>query len=204
MIDNIQWELDNLDIPTDTGITDVSWLEEMIWSVKDDLSMRIDDLEWAAINTTSNANIYAEKWIVDDLQYEVLYVQEQLVDLQNVINSLETTSSSDTTSSNTTADDEVWLLYVDHQEDSYTGDYWLDGEYNGHQLWVNWDCGTSGSQFEYCYIFRYPVAFTISGWVWVIQPIPPSTEWSANAYVDARWPWKKTWDGDVNSVVKGD
>ena len=43
MIDDIQWELDTLDIPTDTGTTDVSWLEEMIWDVKNELSMRIDE-----------------------------------------------------------------------------------------------------------------------------------------------------------------
>ena len=180
----------------------------MIMDVKNDLTMRLNELEYAATSTTTtDDNLYAEKWMIEDLQYEVMYVQEQLVDLQNIVSLLENSSSSNTTSSNTTnetADDEVFHLYVDHQQDSYTGDYWLDGEYNGHQLWVNWDCGTPGGQFEYCYIFRYPVGFTTSGWVWVIQPIPPSTEWSANAYVDARWPWKKTWDGDVNSVVKGD
>jgi chromosome segregation ATPase len=174
-IDDIQWKLNNLDIPTDTGTTDVSWLEEMIWDVKDELSMRIDALEWAAINGTDDDGIYAEKWLVEDLQYEVMYVQEQLIDLQNVVSSLGNTTSSNTTTSETADDFHTTLLYVDHQENSYTGDYWLNGEYNGHPLWVNWDCGTSGGQFEYCYIFRYPVGFTTSGWVWVIQPISTST-----------------------------
>ena len=202
MIYDIQWELYTLDIPTDTGTTDVSWLEEMIWDVKNELSMRIDELEWASDTTTTSDDMYAERWQLEDLQYEVMYVQEQLINLQNIVSSLENTTSSNTTTSNEIEGgaNANPHLYVYHNQDSYTGDYWLDGEYNGHPLWVNWECGNPGSQFEYCYIFRYPVGFTNSGWVWVIQPIPPSDEWSANAYTDGRWPWKKEWSGNVNSV----
>ena len=93
------------------------------------------------------------------------------------------------------------MLYLEHSETSYTGEYFLDGYFNGFPMWVNWNCGTPGSQFEFCYIFRHPVAFTASGWVWVVQPIPPTTEWRANAYVDAEWPWQGNWDGAVHNVT---
>jgi len=93
-------------------------------------------------------------------------------------------------------------LYVSHNNDSYTGTYWYIGnDFNNYPVWLNPDCGES------CYIYRYPVAFTESGWVWVLQPSPPSTEWLANAYIDADWPWEKIvipgkddWGPDVEFV----
>ena len=82
-------------------------------------------------------------------------------------------------------------LYVSHNNDSYTGTYWYVGnDFNNYPVWLNPDCGES------CYIYRHPVAFTTSGWVWVLQPLPPSTEWDANAYIDADWPWEMVPDGD--------
>jgi hypothetical protein len=202
-IDDIQWELDNMDIPTST---DTSWLEDLMYNIKDELSMRIDELEWASDTTTTSDDMYAEKWRLEDLQYEVMYIQEQVWELQTLVNASQSSADNNTTTSNNIEGgaNANPHLYINHNQDSYTGDYWLDGEYNGHPLWVNWECGNPGSQFEYCYIYRHPVGFTSSGWVWVIQPIPPSDEWSANAYTDGRWPWKKEWSGDVNSVeVKG-
>ena len=211
MIDDIQWELDNLDIPTSTGTVDVSWLEDLIYNIKEELSWRIDELEWASDTTTTSDDMYAEKWLVEDLRDKVIYVQDQVWELQTLINDLQTSinnsttsSSSSTTSGSTTttisgrswegAWDEPYLIYVDHQQDSYTGDYWMDGYWNGEPVWVNWECGNPGSQFEYCYVFKYNYAS------WVIQPLEPSNEWLANAYTDGQWPWSGTWNGDVNSV----
>jgi len=200
-IDDIQWELNNIDIPTFTT-TDVSWLEDLMYDIKNELSMRIDELEWASDTTTSDDDMYAKKWQLEDLQYEVMYIQEQVWELQTLVNESQSSVNNNNTTSNNTEGgaNANPHLYINHNQDSYTGDYWLNGEYNGHPLWINWECGNPGSQFEYCYIYRHPVGFTNSGWVWVIQPIPPSDEWSANAYTDGRWPWKKEWSGDVNSV----
>jgi len=207
MIDDIQWDLDNLDIPTFTT-TDVSWLEDLMYSIKNELSMRIDELEWASDTTsTTSDDMYAEKWMLEDLQSEVMFVQEQVWELQTLINDSQTTSNNNNTttgnnsSSTTTAGrswdgawDEPYWIYVDHQQDSYTGDYWMDGYWNGEPVWVNWECGIANTQFEYCYVFKYNYAS------WVIQPLEPSNEWLANAYTDGQWPWSGTWNGDVNSV----
>jgi hypothetical protein len=74
----------------------------------------------------------------------------------------------------------------------------MDGYWDGYAVWINWECDSPGSQFEYCYIFKYNHAS------WVIQPLEPSNEWLANAYTDGEWPWSSTWNGAVNSVeVKG-
>ena len=211
-IDDIQWELDNLDIPTFTA-TDVGWLEDLMYNIKNELSMRIDELEWASDTTsTTSDDMYAEKWQLEDLQSEVMFVQEQVWELQTLINDSQTTSNN-TTSNNTTttstagrswdgAWDEPYWIYVSHVDGngnhSYTGDYWMDGYWNGEPVWINWECGTPGGQWEYCYVFKYNYAS------WVIQPLEPSNEWLANAYTDGEWPWSGTWNGDVNSVeVKG-
>ena len=213
MIDDIQWDLDNLDIPTFTA-TDVGWLEDLMYDIKNELSMRIDELEWASDTTsTTSDDMYAEKWMLEDLQSEVMFVQEQVWELQTLINDSQTTSNN-TTSNNTTttstagrswdgAWDEPYWIYVSHVDGngnhSYTGDYWMDGYWNGEPVWINWECGTPGGQWEYCYIFKYNYAS------WVIQPLEPSNEWLANAYTDGEWPWSGTWNGDVNSVeVKGE
>ena len=202
MIDDIQWELENLDIPNTPDTVDTSWLEDLMYDIKNELSMRIDELEWASDTTTTSDDMYAEKWLLEDLQYEVMYIQEQVWELQTLVNESQSSSNNNTTTSDNVEGgaNANPHLYINHNQDSYTGDYWSNGEYNGHPLWINWECGNPGSQFEYCYIYRHPVGFTNSGWVWVIQPIPPSDEWSANAYTDGRWPWKKAWSGDVNSV----
>ena len=86
-------------------------------------------------------------------------------------------------------------IYVNHTQDSYTGDYWMDGYYDTYPVWVNWECGNTGSQFEYCYVYKY------NHTSWVIQPVTPTDQWQANAYNDnGAWPWEGTWAGDVESV----
>ena len=50
------------------------------------------------------------------------------------------------------------------------------------------------SKFEKCFIFEYKPE------MWVIQPLAPSTEWLANAYTYAEWPWEGSWDGDVKRI----
>ena len=86
MIDDIQWELDNLDIPTTPDTVDTSWLEDLMYDIKNELSMRIDELEWASDTTTTSDDMYAEKWMLEDLQSEVMFVQEQVWELQTLIN----------------------------------------------------------------------------------------------------------------------
>ena len=211
-IDDIQWELDNLDIPTFTA-TDVSWLEDLMYSIKNELSMRIDELEWASDTTsTTSDDMYAEKWQLEDLQSEVMFVQEQVWELQTLINDSQTTSNN-TTSNNTTttstagrswdgAWDEPYWIYVSHVDGngnhSYTGDYWMDGYWNGEAVWTNWVCGIP--PWDICHIYKY------NHTSWVLQPSEPGNEWLANAYNDnGEWPWDGTWSGDVNQVeVKGE
>jgi hypothetical protein len=207
MIDNIQWELENINIPVASNNTaDTEWLEDLIHSIKDELSWRLDELEWASDTTTTSDDMYADKWMVEDLQYEVMYIQEQVWELQTLVQdsqSSSTTSSNSTTSSSTSTSGRSWdgswnepyWLRVDHNEPSYTGDYYMDGYWDGYAVWINWECDTPGSQFEYCYIFKY------NHTSWVIQPLEPSNDWLANAYNDnGEWPWQGTWAGSVNSI----
>ena len=55
-----------------------------------------------------------------------------------------------------------------------------------------------------CYIYKFSVAFTSSGWVWVLQPGPPTTEWNAASYTTAEWPWEiplgEGWSSDIDYV----
>ena len=78
-IDDIQWELENMDVPTvSSNTTDTDWLEDLIHQIKDELTWRIDELEWASDNTTTSDDMYVEKWQIENLEYEVMYIQEQL------------------------------------------------------------------------------------------------------------------------------
>ena len=201
-----------------TGSSDprVDTLLKDVYQIKEDIGYRIADLEdmvHHSMNTTSGEKqddmIYAMQdelqWTLEQFYFEIEDIRMQLWDLQETVNFL--ASNPTTSSGNSGASSgygtgmEPYVLYLEHAESSYTGEYFLDGYHNGFPMWVNWDCGTPGSQFEFCYIFKFPVAFTASGWVWVVQPIPPSTAWSANAYVDSEWPWQGTWDGAVNKVT---
>ena len=198
----------------------VDTLLQDVYQIKEDIGYRIADLEdmvhHAMNNSTSGGNTDATMnqmqeelyWTLEQFYFEIEDIRMQLWDLQETVNFL---ASNPTTSSGTSGASgntggfgtgmEPHMLYLEHSESSYTGEYFLDGYFNGFPMWVNWNCGTPGSKFEFCYIFRHPVAFTASGWVWVVQPIPPTTEWMANAYVDSEWPWQGNWDGAVHNVT---
>jgi hypothetical protein len=206
-IDDIQWELDNIDIQVVANdTTDTVWLEELVYNIKEELSWRLDELEWASDNTTTDDDMYAEKWLVEDLQYEVMHIQEQVWELQTLVNDSNDTiiSGNDTTSSNTMVGrnwDGNWSepqhIYVEHGDGSsnhsYSGDYWMDGYYDTYPVWVNYECGTG--QWQYCYIYKYNHAS------WVLQPVEPTDQWQANSYNDnGEWPWEGTWAGDVQFV----
>ena len=71
----------------------------------------------------------------------------------------------------------------------------MDGYWDGKPVWINWQCGTPGGQWEYFYVFKY------NHTSWVLQPLEPSTEWLANSYNDnGEWPWEGSWSGDVIKV----
>ena len=212
-IDDIQWQLDTIDINVvESNTTDTSWLEDLIYNIKDELSWRIDELEWASDTTTTSDDMYAEKWMLEDLQYEVMYIQEQVWELQELANEYENSQNNNTTSSNPPntststsgrswdgAWNEPYWIYIEHVDSNgnhtYTGDYWMDGYWDGKPVWINWQCGTPGGQWEYCYVFKY------NHTSWVLQPLEPSTEWLANSYNDnGEWPWEGSWSGDVIKV----
>jgi len=65
-IDDIQWELASMDMPTvASNATDTEWLETLIFDIKNELTWRIDELEWAADTTTTSDDMYAEKWMFE-------------------------------------------------------------------------------------------------------------------------------------------
>ena len=210
-IQEMQWELESIEMPAVSGPSDTTWLEEMIYGVKEELSWRLDELEWASDDTTTSDDMYAEKWRLEDLQYEVMNIQEQVWELQTLVNdsqSSSTTSSSSSSSSNTMVGrnwDGNWsepqLIHVEHGDGSsnhsYSGDYWMDGYYDTYPVWVNWECGTG--QWQYCYVYKY------NHTSWVLQPVEPTDQWQANSYNDnGAWPWEGSWAGDIQSVEKGD
>ena len=212
-IDDIQWELENMEMPTvSNNTTDTAWLETLIFDIKNELTWRIDELEWASDNTTTSDDMYAEKWMIEDLQYEVMYVQEQVWELQTLINNSSSTSSNNanptpTPSSPTSgrswegAWNEPYGIHLNHKDGNtnhvYTGDFWLDGYWNGEPVWTRWGCGVP--PWDTCYIYKYNYTS------WVLQPSEPGNEWLANAYNDnGVWPWEGTWSGDVNFVDKID
>jgi len=213
-IDDIQWQLDTMDIQVvASDNNDTGWLEDLIYQIKEELTWRIDELEWASDTTTTSDDMYAQQWMVEDLQYEVMYIQEQVWELQELANEYQNSTNNGNNSSTTANStstmtagrswdgswDEPYWLYVDHNESSYTGDYYMDGYWDGEPVWINWECGIANTQFEWCYIFKYNYVS------WVIQPLAPSNEWLANAYTDLEFPWSGTWNGGVNSVhVKGE
>ena len=213
MIDDIQWELDNIDIPAPANnTTDVTWLEDLIYEVKQELSWRIDELEHAATSITGDDDTYAEKWMLEDLQYEVMTIQEQVWELQEIANNYTDNNNNynndGTTSSNTTTGrswdgswNEPYWIQVNHKDNStnhsYTGDYWMDGYWNGEAVWTNWNCGIP--PWDICHIYKY------NHTSWVLQPSEPGNEWLANSYNDnGEWPWEGNWDGDVISVQNMD
>ena len=212
-IDDIQWELENIEVPTvASGATDTGWLEDLIYQIKDELTWRIDELEWASDNTTTSDDMYVEKWQIENLEYEVMNIQEQVWELQELAYEYENSQNNDTTSNNTsgwTTEGRTWDgpwnepygIHLNHKDGNtnhvYTGDFWLDGYWNGEPVWTRWGCGVP--PWDTCYVYKYNYTS------WVLQPSEPGNEWLANAYNDnGEWPWEGTWSGDVNFVDKID
>jgi hypothetical protein len=166
--------------------------------------------EVTATSGTSGTDYSSE---IADLQYELEmmndnlgqvfdYIFDELQRLESDFLASSTSGSSNSGSGASTGVPEK--LYVDHSTNSnqYNGTYVRAGDYNGSPMWECHGCNGTSGQFAVSYLFRYPVGFTASGWVWVVQPIPPTTEWMANSYLDAEWPWESTnWSGDVQSVT---
>ena len=128
------------------------------------------------------------------------YIFQELQSLREDLNAL-ANSSDDNSTGNVDVPEK---LYVTHSTNpnQYDGTYVLTGSFNGFPKWECEECDGTSGQFAIAYLYRHPVGFTESGYVWVVQPIPPTTEWMANSYLDADWPWNGTnWSGDVTSVT---
>ena len=140
-IDDIRWELDNIDIPTAATPTDTTWLEDLMYDIKHELSLRIDELELVSTSNTGSNDVYAEIWEVDDLRNEILYLQEQVWELQTLVANSSSTSTQSNNSPPATSTTsgrswdgsytEPYCIYIDHVDNNgnhtYTGDYWMDG-----------------------------------------------------------------------------
>ena len=88
---------------------------------------------------------------------------------------------------------------VNNNDQSYNGIYFIDPSYknvNGRPVYSN---NAKGSLKRF--IFRYPVKFSESGFVWVLQPISPLIqEWCAHAYgYGDDLPWNADW-GDTQVI----
>ena len=173
-----------------------------VYNIKDDLSNRLSHLEQMinSFDISSGLHEFQEQlyeqmsYTLEDIYFQIEDNRTQIHKLYNILNDIDNTTidNNNTTSSNNNT--EVYILEVKHKETSYTGTYYLDHYYNSKPVWVNYECDKPGSKFERCYIFEYKPE------MWVIQPLAPSTEWLANAYIYAKWPWEGTWDGDVKRV----
>ena len=164
-----------------------------VYNIKDDLSNRLSHLEQMinSFDISSGLHEFQEQlyeqmsYTLEDIYFQIEDNRTQIHKLYNILNDIDNNSNNNT---------EVYMLEVKHKETSYTGTYYLDHYYNSKPVWVNYECDKPGSKFERCYIFEYKPE------MWVIQPLAPSTEWLANAYIYAKWPWEGTWDGDVKRV----
>ena len=208
-IDDIQWQLENMDIQVVANdTTDTAWLETLIFDIKNELTWRIDELEWASDSTTASEDMYAEHWVVEDLQYEVMFIQEQVWELQELAKEYQNSANNSSNSTNSPPSstvgrswegswNEPYGIHLNHTDGNtnhtYTGDFWLDGYWNGEPVWTRWGCGVP--PWDTCYIYKYNYTS------WVLQPSEPGDEWLANSYNDnGEWPWEGTWSGDVNFV----
>ena len=179
--------------------------------IKNNVESRIQDIEYAltSMNTDSTSdhrfNEFEDQlkeefhWTMEQFYFEINDLRNQVYSLQETVDFLgSNVTSNNTTSNNYSTTEPPYWLKITHIDSNgnhtYTGDYYFDGYYDGQPMWVNWECGTPGGQWEFCYIFKY------NGVSWVLQPLPPSTEWLANSYTDGQWPWSGAWSGDVQHV----
>ena len=176
-----------------------NWLQSLDLKVGElqttDSTQAIEDLfqELATIYTRFDE-------LEDGLGQAFDYVFQELQSLREDLDAL----ANESDNNNTGNVDVPEKLYVTHSTNpnQYDGTYVLTGSFNGFPKWECEECDGTSGQFAIAYLYRHPVGFTASGYVWVVQPIPPSTEWMANSYLDADWPWNGTnWSGDVTSVT---
>ena len=177
-----------------------------IYQIKEDVGNRIHQLEMHVNSFDTNSGLHEFKeQLYEDMSYTVEDIYFQIEDTRNIVwdlqESIKELSYSNTTTSNNNQYNndnnqyiDNYILEVKHKETSYTGTYYVDHYYNGKPVWVNYECDQPGSKFEKCFIFEYKPE------MWVIQPLAPSTEWLANAYTYAEWPWEGSWDGDVKRI----
>ena len=138
-----------------------------------------------------------------------MLIQEQVWELQTIVNDSTNNNSNTSTPSNNTTSGRTWEgswnepygIHLNHKDGNtnhtYTGDFWLDGYWNGEPVWTRWGCGVP--PWDTCYVYKYNYTS------WVLQPSEPGNAWLANAYNDnGEWPWEGTWSGDVNFVDKID
>ena len=173
-----------------------------VYNIKDDLSNRLSHLEQMinSFDISSGLHEFQEQlyeqmsYTLEDIYFQIEDNRSQIHKLYNILNDIDNTTIDNNNATSSNNNTEVYILEVKHKETSYTGTYYLDHYYNSKPVWVNYECDKPGSKFERCYIFEYKPE------MWVIQPLAPSTEWLANAYIYAKWPWEGTWDGDVKRV----
>jgi len=84
------------------------------------------------------------------------------------------------------------VLEVKHKNNqAYSGHYFLEDSYNNAPVWINYGCSAAGAygdelgHFWGCFIFKWSAADE-----WVLQPLPPSKEWLADAMVNGTSPWE--------------
>ena len=175
-----------------------------VYHIKEEITDRLTYLEKAvnSFDTNSGLHEFQEQlyeqmsYTLEDIYFQIEDNRSQIKELYNIVYDINNTNNTTTNnnSNNSNNNIEVYILDIKHKETSYTGIYYLDHYYNNKPVWINYECDKPGSKFERCYIFEYKPG------MWVIQPLAPSTEWLANAYVYAEWPWEGTWDGDVKRV----
>ena len=84
------------------------------------------------------------------------------------------------------------VLEVKHKNNqTYSGYYFLEGTYNNAPVWINYGCSAAGAYGDElghiwgCFIFKWGAVDE-----WVLQPLPPSKEWLADATVNGTSPWE--------------
>ena len=175
-----------------------------VYQIKDEVTNRLSHLERLVndFDTSSGLHEFQEQlyeqmsYTLEDIYFQIEDNRHQIKELYNIVYDINNTNNNTNNQYNNDNNSNIdhYILEVKHKESSYTGTYYVDHYYNSKPVWVNYECDKPGSKFERCYIFEYKPE------MWVIQPLAPSTEWLANAYVYSEWPWEGSWDGDVKRI----